>query len=203
VPDSLPLVTAQRTDGPSGGDRVDDGKAANKRASALDGRLALRASTPVVSTAWPERHAGAPNHGGREDGEQAIIAAAMEAASAAFRDATSGAPLSTGPAAAAGAASTSVARDATAETAGVPMLPLRHVGLRFSAPAPGETALPSMPVVMAEIPGLEESDIRVSHRLSAPRALALPSLFGSFGDDASGEEGLLFSGAELLNANLA
>jgi len=59
VPDSLPLATEQRTDGHSGGDRVDNVKAANEQASALDGRLALRASTPVVSTAWPERHAGA------------------------------------------------------------------------------------------------------------------------------------------------
>ena len=200
VPDSLPLETEQRTDGPSGGDRVDNGKAANEQASALDGRLALRASTPVVSTAWPARHAGALNHDGREDGEQAIIAAALEAASVAVRDSTSGAPLSTGPAAAAGATSTSVSRDATAATAGLPMLPLTHVGPGVPAPAPCEKALPSMSVVMAEIPGLGESDIRVAHRPSAPRALALPSSFGSFGDDESGDEGLLFSGAKFLNA---
>jgi len=90
-PESLPFAIAQRTDKPSGGDRIDNGKAANEKASALDGRLALRASTPVISTAWPERHAGALNHGGREDGEQAILAAALETASAAVRDATSGA----------------------------------------------------------------------------------------------------------------
>ena len=81
-------------------------------------------------------------------------------------------------------------------------MPRTNVRPDFPAPGTGETALPSMSVVMAEIPGLGESDICLAHRPSAPSALALSSSFGSFGDDASGEEGLLFYGAEFFHAGL-
>jgi len=103
------LSATAPTGGRADGARANNSNAAKAHASSLDATMALKSSTPVVTTAWPERDADVFGHGSRSVGELETIAAALEAAYVAVARAALGDFPLEGTAAAVGATSPNAA----------------------------------------------------------------------------------------------
>jgi len=193
------LGATARTGGKTGRGTVGRCKAANQQASDPDTSFSLRASTPIITTAWPGLDSGAMLHGSTDNGEQDALSAALAAACAAVGDAASGALLSAVPPAMVAATATSVAATASDAAEGTTNLPHTHAAACFSSPLQGETALPLLSGATAAVLGLGDSNAQVAHRQIGPSHLSFFSSSAAFGDDASGPDGPQCHGAEFFD----
>jgi len=210
------------TGGSADGARANDRNAGNAKASSPDATLALRSTTLVVRTAWPERDIAVFGTGSRSVEEQETIAAALEAASVAVACAALGYVLSEVTAAAVGATSADPATAAVAGGAGLPQPPVQGAA-RFgsgveapafprstpvAAPTSAATAHPQTQIA-PQVPSLTQRETAMPSNSGpdvslmdedcqvGPNTPAL-SPVGAFRDASAVYERPLFLGSEVL-----
>ena len=216
------LVATEPTGGSADGARANHSPAGSAHASSTEAKLALRSSTPVVTTAWPERGVAVFGNGSRSVGEQETIAAASEAACVAVAGAALGELPSEGTAAAVGA---TCADAATAAAVGGAwhLQPQEQGAAKFrtgviapafpgssvvAAPtstatahpqaqiAPQSTSLIQRQTALPSISGPAVSNVDEDCQ-AGPSTPALPP-FGAFGYASAVYERPLFPGSEFL-----